>query len=365
MTRVLAFLRRHLLTMLGALVLLTVVVVLWSVSAPLAQRLRFVQPSDVVTFLGEHLLAAAVVGGCLLILALIWLPKWQAARPELTSQARFEVENNARKTIAEIVGGVVLLVGLYFTGVNLQVTQETATKDRELTREGQITERFTKAVEQLGNDKLQIRLGGIYALERIAGESGRDHWLIMEVLTAYVREHAPWPPQSPKNTPPPQDHPSPKGDPAAAQEQPLPKLATDIQAVLTVLGRRDRTYEKDEQNLDLRRTDLHHAHLRGAHLEGTALYDAHLEGANLGYAYLKGAALGRAHLRGVNLRDAQLQGAIFHKADQQDAKLRNVQLWLDAQQLCTAYTLYGAQLDPLLTEQVRQQCPKLLEEPQE
>jgi hypothetical protein len=148
---------------LALLVLFTVMVVLWIFSAPIAQWSRSAQPSDAVGFLGEHLLAAAFLGGCLLVLALIWLPKWQAARPKLTPQARFEVENDARKTLAEIVGGTALLVGLYFTWANLQVTQETATKDRETTREGQITERFTKAIEQLGNDKLQIGVPGASA----------------------------------------------------------------------------------------------------------------------------------------------------------------------------------------------------------
>ena len=61
-------------------------------------------------------------------------------------------------------------------------------------RERRITESFAKAVEQLGDDKLEVRLGGIYTLERIARESERDYWPIMETLTAYVRERAPWPP---------------------------------------------------------------------------------------------------------------------------------------------------------------------------
>src|SRR3712207_2251315 len=50
-----------------------------------------------------------------------------------------------------------------------------------------ITESFTKAVEQLGSDKLQVRIGGIYALERISRESADDYWTIMETLTAFVR----------------------------------------------------------------------------------------------------------------------------------------------------------------------------------
>ena len=60
-----------------------------------------------------------------------------------------------------------------------------------VSQEGQITDRFTRAIEQLGAEQLQVRLGGIYALERIARDSPGDHWPIMEVLTAFVRENAP------------------------------------------------------------------------------------------------------------------------------------------------------------------------------
>jgi hypothetical protein len=40
-----------------------------------------------------------------------------------------------------------------------------------LSREGQVTDRYTKAIEQLGSDKLDIRIGGIYALARVARDS--------------------------------------------------------------------------------------------------------------------------------------------------------------------------------------------------
>jgi hypothetical protein len=38
---------------------------------------------------------------------------------------------------------------------------------------------------------LEVRLGGIYALERIARDSPTDHWTIIEVLSTYVRENSP------------------------------------------------------------------------------------------------------------------------------------------------------------------------------
>lgn len=50
-----------------------------------------------------------------------------------------------------------------------------------LSREGQVTDRYTKAIEQLGSDKLDVRIGGIYALERVARDSTGDHPTVMEV----------------------------------------------------------------------------------------------------------------------------------------------------------------------------------------
>jgi hypothetical protein len=56
----------------------------------------------------------------------------------------------------------------------------------EVAEQGHITERYTKAIEQLGSDKLDVRLGGIYALEQIAVDSRRDHPTVVEVLSAFV-----------------------------------------------------------------------------------------------------------------------------------------------------------------------------------
>ncbi|WP_300534531.1 pentapeptide repeat-containing protein, partial [uncultured Mameliella sp.] len=80
----------------------------------------------------------------------------------------------------------------------------------EFQKEGHITERISKAVEQLGAEKsvkrdgkpeetvpnIEVRIGGLLSLERIAQDStnydkGRDHVRVMEILCAYVRENAP------------------------------------------------------------------------------------------------------------------------------------------------------------------------------
>ena len=197
----------------------------------------------------------------LIILVLLVVPQWQVADINFKtkgSKERFELENKARTTLAQILGGAAILFGLFFTWrtvkareESLRLSQESMERNWPLGREGQITERFTRAIDQLGSDKLWIRLGGIYALERIARDSDdeKDHRTVMEVLTAYVRDY--------------------KRD-QASQSFPL-----DVQAILTVLGRRTRTYGAGED----KRLDLHGADIRKADLQG-----AHLEGADLQYA---------------------------------------------------------------------------------
>lgn len=98
----------------------------------------------------------------------------------------------------------------------------------EITREGQITERFTRAIDQLGHAHLDVRLGGIYALERIARDSPGDRATIGEVLTAFIRSHAPWPPSLPGQY----LETAPIGQVPKLQER-----APDVQATLWVLGR--------------------------------------------------------------------------------------------------------------------------------
>jgi hypothetical protein len=159
-----------------------------------------------------------------------------------------------------------------------------AQEELRLTREGQITERFTRAIEQLGathdnrTKNLELRLGGIYALARIARESEEDHWPIMEVLTAYVRQHAPLGPE--------QDQEGAEDATAAKKSEEDSRGATeitkvpapepDIQAIMTVIRRRTRYYGHGE----LEYLDLHETNLTGADLSGADLSGADLSGAS-------------------------------------------------------------------------------------
>src|SRR4029453_12015946 len=125
--------------------------------------------------------AAGAGGLVLLVLVVVGLP------PRFTAQRTFDkpseelkAQNDVRTTLLQALAGGVLLLGAYLTYRQLRVS-----------REGQLTDRYTKAVDQLGSDHLDVRVGGIYALERIARDSPPDRATIEEVLTAYLRGHAP------------------------------------------------------------------------------------------------------------------------------------------------------------------------------
>jgi hypothetical protein len=185
----------------------------------------------------------------------------------------------------------------------VEISQETL----ETQQDQQVTERFTRAIDQLGQTddkgrkKLEIRLGGIYALERIAWDSpGRDYSTVIEVLTAYVRANAPYSPKASPDTgavPNKQSEQEENGEQDKDVEQEAqhsPKEpSADIQAILDVLGRReeDRVPKEYRVRLDLRRTDLEEADLTGAHLTLANLTLANLTGANL-----RGADLGKEQL---------------------------------------------------------------------
>src|SRR5208337_4984035 len=145
-----------------------------------------------------------------------------------------------------------------------------------------------KAIEQLGSDKLDVRIGSIYALERVARDSPPDHPAVMEVLAAFIREH------SHEQWRPP--------EPTTDDLQPRRTTRPDVQTAITVIGRRNVSY-------DLGRIDLTGARLTGVNLTGARLISADLTGARLTGANLSGARLTDAYLIGADLTGAYLSGA--------------------------------------------------------
>jgi hypothetical protein len=110
-------------------------------------------------------------------------------------EARLQLQNNARGTLLQGLAATFFVVTAYLGWQQLQNSR----RQLILERQGQITERFTKAAEQLGNDNTDVRMGGIYSLARIARDSSdpENREVVAQVLIAFIRGRSPWPPTRP------------------------------------------------------------------------------------------------------------------------------------------------------------------------
>ncbi|MFJ4467167.1 pentapeptide repeat-containing protein [Streptomyces sp. NPDC089424] len=241
--------------------------------------------------------------------------------------------NDIRATLLQGLAGVALLVGAFFSWRQLQIG-----------RRGQITQRFTAAVEQLGSSSPEVRLGAVFALEHIAHDSPDDRVTIAEVLCAFLKRTGTSDPFRARPVARDEAH---KGALARTYggEGPMSVRSVDRQAALTVLGRRAKAPYHHQLGLDW-------ADLRQVRLPFAGLADADLHYSDLAIAGLRGADLRRADLTGTWLAGANLIDADLHQAD-----LRSAILWharLDGADLAatdltgadlTGAVLRGARLD--------------------
>ncbi|MFG1919616.1 pentapeptide repeat-containing protein [Micromonospora sp. NPDC048898] len=214
---------------------------------------------------------------------------------------------------------IVLAVGLYVTNAANRAQQEANREQQRLTAQGQITDRFTASIEQLGQpgaDKVDVRLGAIHALRRIMRDSAADRPAVVEILSAFVRVH------SVGGTAAPTPARSDKATGAAAVEDTLALPPVDIQAALAALGDSDSIGGRP----DLTRVDLSRTDLRGMDLVGMDLGLANLEGANLSAADLTDADLAGANLTDVELIGTKLRGANLSEVDLQDVQMDRARL---------------------------------------
>ncbi|MET8831592.1 pentapeptide repeat-containing protein [Streptomyces sp. NPDC004610] len=224
-----------------------------------------------------------------------------------------------------MIASLVAVAGLWYSNVQTQQANEQAQQanaqareDRELAKEGQITDRYTAAVGNLGEDKMDVRLGGIYALQRIMQDSPRDQPSIANVLAAFIRVHAAEEPETSTGTVgPPED---------GIEHDPVPVGLPDAVAAFDVLTTRDPAHDEGPY-LSLTSAYLAGAELHtGAQLDNADLVGAVLYGATMAKAHLAGATLSSADLTLVNLSEADLSGSIlidtnFYYAALSDADL--------------------------------------------
>ncbi|MGH8291757.1 MAG: pentapeptide repeat-containing protein [Steroidobacteraceae bacterium] len=262
----------------------------------------------------------------ILIAALLWLGPWALVGGlHLIGSAQASAENDARTTL------VALLLALGAMGTFIFTA-----RSYFLGRESHVTDRITNAVSQLGNSSPAIRLGGIYALRRIAQDSPRDASAVVAILCAYVVGES----RSPLS--------SLRQFPSLAQRfatRPLRKSADPESGLLSLQQRKDiQTAASVAAKLSTRlpplSLQLAGARLDGAYMWGIVAREASLDGTSMRRAYLanadwrqswiryaqlqdawftesllQGVDFSHSQLNGANFSGAHLEGAIFHGAD--------------------------------------------------
>jgi len=206
-----------------------------------------------------------------------------------------------------------------------------ASVQAQAAEQGYLTDRITKGVEQLAamrlpaaevNDgssstgpitpdpSIDIRIGGIYTLERVSKESKDDHIVIMEILSAYVRGRVPL------------GAPRPSSDDSYSYAP-----ARDVSVALLVLGRRgsDRvdyeissSFRLNLSAIQLQQYDLEKANFSNAWFSATEFTNTFLAEADLSFTWLYKAKFDKAVMRKCSLRGAALPGADLREAIELD-----------------------------------------------
>jgi uncharacterized protein YjbI with pentapeptide repeats len=243
-------------------------------------------------------------------LVAVWWLWWKLPKREVAKlrhsirnpKDRVDVEDTLRKTIGQAIGAIAVLVGAGFALAQFLEQRDSAQKqiavsqDQVRISQQQVqashdlltSNQIAKGFEQLGSDKIEVRLGGIYALEGIVRMPPPDKTSpdyrqpVLDALCAFVREHTIG---------------------MIVAERPT----TDVEVVLTVIQRRP----KELKSVDLAAANLTGADLPVAHLDEANLFDANLSGANL-----LDTNLSHATLSDANLTDADLSGVRLDNQEQ-------------------------------------------------
>src|SRR6266487_751692 len=134
-------------------------------------------------------LLLGVLGGFLLLYGCVAIfPRSVSDKYRYDTSGRLTLENAIRSTFLQALLGAIVLIGAASTWQQLLGTSQ----EIKISRNTQITEQFSKASEDLGSDKVEVRLGAIYTLQRLTrtaeGEEGKqDSLTVYQLLAGYIK----------------------------------------------------------------------------------------------------------------------------------------------------------------------------------
>ena len=273
-------------------------------------------------------LGIVLLTGCIFIFPKAIIGSRLLSKPE----EQLKLENDIRTTLLQVVAGALVLTGAYFTWQQLQGTNQ----QLEISREGLVTDRFAKTVDQLNSNSYLVRLGGIYALTRLIEERKFDQRRLYTLASQFIRKHS-------RVT-------------SEKISEPLPVYGSlkrdkpDISAALDLLDNRShalidgKPLNPSLNDVDLRGADLGYSQFQNTDFRGSLLdridcrttlgqKDIHgndhtsFNGSDFSGAWLREAHLDRADLTDADLRNADLTGASLEGTILKGAKWDDATKW--------------------------------------
>jgi len=317
-------------------------------------------PRDTALLLLGVLVVSVAVTGALL---LVWRGPWWFDGAYLSAK---DLRSGSAALVTGFRAAVVQLLAIFGAGIALIFTGI----NYRLARRGQVTDRFTKALERLGSEHQYVRYGGILALEQIIKDAPEQIEDAAEVLVAFVREHTPKSPLL--HTQPSRRDQIVKARRAVQREggqRPAPSTTPTrgtasvkpghvVHLALSVLSKHRTQHEvilgdvclpkADLSWLCLRLVRFNDADLTGAYFWGSDLEAAWFTRSNLTSACLSSTTLTRArfgfaNLTNADLFQADLGSAYLLQADLTGANLEGANL--ASAQFLTVEQVLSARID--------------------
>lgn len=245
-------------------------------------------PTWLWVVMGIEALAIAAIAG-----SIIAFPEWLTAA---------ETASVTIRNLGLLIVALVALPLAVWRSVVAGRQAKTAQQQAETAQQGLRNERYQKAAEMLGSGVLTVRLGGIYALRRLAEEHPKEYHLqIMRLFCVFVRE------------------PTAKNDKGTKQSETgiepiIGNLHRDVEAVMEAIAARDESRVHIERDAKFQ-LDFRGAKLRYLNLNSFKFAD--LSGADFSFADLSYAQFG-SH---TNMSSVRAAGANFSGADFMEVNL--------------------------------------------
>ncbi|MCX5263587.1 pentapeptide repeat-containing protein [Streptomyces sp. NBC_00199] len=261
----------------------------------------------------------------------------------LDASAKAQTEGQIRLAVVQTLAALGALCALIYTA-----------RTYRLSRRGQVTDRFNKALERIDSDEIYVRIGGILALGEVMDDYPERSLNAFQVLSTFLYSRTSV---------------SQPADVASFPREP----ESDTQLALKVLttGTRRRASNQSISlkdlhlvGVDLRGADLRNARLQRSNLRGADLEDADLRGATLHRTDFRGSTVSRANFREADLYKTDFRNSWLSKADFRGASMEGVQFddavldWADfrgahhlaSETISKARSLLGVKLDKAVAE---------------